>query len=199
MINHSGVLTRLYCFLTQWLLRPSSLAPDRIGRFPCRSGNWLSGVSLACQRMTACVAFQSGTDFPATGGTVSYWGHGGHRELAFHVPEWRTHMPRCAWRCHMTNFSISSAGIPALYPVALKRSADGRRIAPDWLEHNQNMKVLHNFDGTVEKDSRPASKIRRAKVRASSARIKQEHRQAYVPGDGASSFWADVEKAGIKS
>ncbi len=52
------------------------------------------------------------TDFPATGGTVSYRGHGGHREVAFHVPEWRARMPRCAWRCHMTNFSNSSAGIP---------------------------------------------------------------------------------------
>jgi hypothetical protein len=134
------------------------------------------------------------TEFPATGGTVSQWGHGGRRELAFHVPEWRTNTPRCAWRCHMTNFSKNSAGIPAPCPVALKRSADGRRIAPERLERNQNAKVLHNFDGTVKKVSRLAGKMRRAKVRASSARIKQEHRQACVPGDGASRFLADVEK-----
>ena len=76
------------------------------------------------------------TNFPAFGGAVSYRGHGGHRELAFHVPEWRVHMPRCAWRCHMTNFSNSSAGISPLYPAALKRSADGPRIAPDRPEHN---------------------------------------------------------------
>ena len=67
------------------------------------------------------------TDVPATGGTVSCRGHGGHRQLAFHVPEWRAHMARSAWRCHMTNFSNSSAGISPLYPAALKRSADGRK------------------------------------------------------------------------
>jgi hypothetical protein len=99
----------------------------------------------------------------------------------------------------MTNFSKSSAGIPALCPVALKRTADGQRIAPDRLERNQNAKVLYNFDGTVEKVSRLASKMRRAKVRASSAGIKQEHRRACVPGDGASRFLADVEKAGMES
>ena len=133
----------------------------------------------------------------ATGGTVSYRGRGGHRELAFHVPEWRAHMPRCAWRRHMTNFSKSSAAIPPPYPAASRRSADGQRIAPDRLDHNPTVTVLHNFNETVENDSRYAGKIRRAKVRASSAGILQEDRQACVPGDGASSFLADVE-AGIE-
>ena len=135
------------------------------------------------------------TDFPATGGTVSYRGHGGHRELAFHVLEWRVHMPRSAWRCHMTNFSNSSAGISPLYPAALKRSADDWRIAPDRLEYNWGATVSHNVDEVVEKNARRASKMRRAKVRASSAGIMQERRQASVPGDGASSFFGGCGKS----
>ncbi len=116
-------------------------------------------------------------------------GSGGHHDLAFHVPEWRAHMPRCAWRCHMTNFSTSSAGIPPPYPAALRRSANSRRIAQNRLRHNQTVKVLHNFDEVVEKKSRAAGKMRRTKVRASSVEIMQEHRQACVPGDGVSIFW----------
>ena len=99
------------------------------------------------------------------------------------------HMPRSAWRCHLTNLSNSSASITPLYPAALKRSADDWMIAPDQLEHNLNASVLHNIDGVVEKNARSASKMRRAKVRTSSAEIMQEHRQASVPGDGASIFW----------
>ena len=98
----------------------------------------------------------------------------------------------------MTNFSNSSAGISPLYPAALKRSADGPRIAPDRPGHNSTVQVLHNFDKTVENASRKDCKMRRAKVHASSAEIMQEYRQACVPDDGAPSFLADVEKAGIE-
>ena len=104
-------------------------------------------------------------------------------------------MPRCAWRCHMTNFSNSSAGIPPLYPAALKRSADVWRVAPDRLERNRTARDLHSVDGAVEKNARATSKMRHAKVRASSAGILQEHRQASVPGDGASSFFGGCGKS----
>ena len=81
------------------------------------------------------------------------------------------HMPRSAWRRHMTNFSNSSAGISPLYPAALKRSADGPRIAPDRPKHNHTVQVVHNFNEIVENDSRNACKMRHIKVHASSAGI----------------------------
>ena len=152
---------------------------------------------MACQGETAGGAvwrLRRATALPVNGGTVSYRGHGGHREQAFPIPDWRAHMPRRAWRCPMINFSKNSAGIPTRYPAASRRSADGPRIAPDRLRYNHTAKALHNFDETVENDSRLTGKLQRIQARASSAGIVKEHRQACVPGDGASSSLADVKK-----
>ena len=93
-------------------------------------------------------------DFPATGGTVSYWGHGGHRELAFHVPEWRAYAPQCMAPPYDQLFKQLRRYLAAIYPAALKRSADGLRIAPDRPKRNQTVQLLHNFDKAVENASR---------------------------------------------
>ena len=87
----------------------------------------------------------------------------------------------------ITNFSKSSAGTP---PQCLVEAFRGwPTIAPDPLRHNWRVHILHNFDEIVENESRIDCVIRRVKVHASSAQILKEHRQACVPGDGASSFW----------
>ena len=49
-------------------------------------------------------------DFPATGGAVSSRGHGGHRELAFHVPNGGAYAPQCM-ALPYDQLSNSSAGI----------------------------------------------------------------------------------------